>query len=110
MKSSVEHHMIADVEVGSFLSSGVDSSYLVALARPDKTYTAGYNIKKYDETSYVKDLTNKLNINNKVVKIGKQIWLAENFRYLPSIEKGDKYENSWVFNNDVRPHFFILLG
>jgi len=45
-----------------------------------------------------------------VVKIGKQIWLAENFRYLPSLEKVDKYENSWVFNNDVRPHFFILLG
>ncbi len=36
----------------------------------------------------------------KVVKIGKQIWLAENFRYLPSIEKGDKYENSWVYDND----------
>ena len=35
-----------------------------------------------------------------VVKIGNQIWLAENFRYLPSLEKGDKYENSWVYNND----------
>ncbi len=35
-----------------------------------------------------------------VVKIGNQIWLAENFRYLPSKEKGDKYENSWVYNND----------
>ncbi len=45
-----------------------------------------------------------------VVRINNQIWLAENFRYLPSKEKGDKYENSWVFNNDVRPHFFILLG
>lgn len=39
MKNSVKHHMIADVEVGSFLSSGVDSSYLVALAKPNKTYT-----------------------------------------------------------------------
>lgn len=39
MKDSVRHHMIADVEVGSFLSSGVDSSYLVTLAKPDKTYT-----------------------------------------------------------------------
>jgi asparagine synthase (glutamine-hydrolysing) len=37
MKDSVEKHMLADVEVGSFLSSGIDSSYLVALARPDKT-------------------------------------------------------------------------
>ncbi len=31
-----------------------------------------------------------------VVKIGKQIWLAENFRYEPSKDKGDKYDISWV--------------
>jgi len=35
-----------------------------------------------------------------VVKIGNQIWLAENFRYLPSKEKGDPYENSWVYKNN----------
>jgi len=35
-----------------------------------------------------------------VVKIGNQIWLAENFRYLPSIEKGDLYETSYVYKND----------
>ncbi|MCR5223547.1 MAG: asparagine synthase (glutamine-hydrolyzing) [Bacilli bacterium] len=37
MEESVKYHMIADVEVGSFLSSGVDSSYLVCLAKPNKT-------------------------------------------------------------------------
>ena len=64
MKESVEKHMISDVEVGSFLSSGVDSSYLVALARPDKTYTVGYSNKKYNEIEYAKELTKELNINN----------------------------------------------
>ncbi len=34
-----------------------------------------------------------------VVKIGKQIWTAENFRYLPSLEKGDPYENSMIPDN-----------
>jgi uncharacterized protein (TIGR02145 family) len=34
-----------------------------------------------------------------VVKIGSQIWLAENFRYLPSKEKGDPYENSMIPDN-----------
>ena len=41
MQDSVNKHLLSDVEVGSFLSSGIDSSYLVALARPDKTYTVG---------------------------------------------------------------------
>jgi uncharacterized protein (TIGR02145 family) len=35
-----------------------------------------------------------------VVKIGKQIWLAENFRYLPSKEKGDLFDTSCVYDND----------
>lgn len=64
MKDSVKHHMISDVEVGSFLSSGIDSSYIVSLAKPDKTYTVGYENKRYDEISYAKDLTNRLGITN----------------------------------------------
>jgi len=35
-----------------------------------------------------------------VVKIGKQIWLAENFRYLPSKDKGDLFDASCVYDND----------
>ena len=51
MIDSVKHHEIADVEVGSFLSSGIDSSYLVSIAKPNKTYTVGYDNPKYDEIS-----------------------------------------------------------
>lgn len=71
MKDSVSRHLLSDVEVGSFLSSGIDSSYIVSLAKPAKTYTVGYDIDKYDEISYAKDLTEKLGINNtsKVIKM-----------------------------------------
>ena len=71
MKDSVNRHLLSDVEVGSFLSSGIDSSYIVSLAKPAKTYTVGYDIDKYDEISYAKDLTEKLGINNtsKVIKM-----------------------------------------
>ena len=75
MKNSVEYHQISDVEVGSFLSSGIDSSYLVSLARPDKTYTVGYDNPKYDEISYAKDLTEKLGISNTSKKITKEEYI-----------------------------------
>lgn len=75
MKDSVKHHMIADVEVGSFLSSGVDSSYLVTLAKPDKTYTVGYDDPRYSEIDYAKNLTNLLGITNVSKKITKEEWL-----------------------------------
>ncbi len=64
MEDSVKAHGFADVEIGGFLSSGIDSSYLVSLAKPDKTFTVGYDDPKYDEISYAKDLTEKLHIKN----------------------------------------------
>ena len=81
MSDSVNHHMISDVEVGSFLSSGIDSSYIVSLAKPDKTYTVGYDIPRYDETNYAKDLTEKLGIRN----INKKITKEEYMQILPKI-------------------------
>ena len=79
MADSVEHHKIADVEVGSFLSSGVDSSYVVSLLKPDKTYTASFENKyaKYDEISYAKDLADKLNITNSAYTITKEEYIKE---------------------------------
>lgn len=75
MKDSVKHHLISDVEVGSFLSSGIDSSYLVSLARPDKTYTVGYDKKKYSEIDLARDLTDKLGITNISSKISKEDYM-----------------------------------
>lgn len=75
MNDSVNKHLIADVEVGSFLSSGVDSSYIVSLAKPNKTYTVGYDIKAYDEIRYAKDLASKLDITNKSKIISKEEYM-----------------------------------
>lgn len=81
MKDSVRHHLISDVEVGSFLSSGIDSSYLVSLARPDKTYTVGYENRKYSEIDYAKDLTERLGIEN----ISDQISKEEYMKAIPDV-------------------------
>lgn len=75
MTDSTKHHLISDVEVGSFLSSGVDSSYLVSLVKPDKTYTIGFDLAKYSEIDYAKDLTDKLKIKNISEKITKEEYL-----------------------------------
>lgn len=75
MKDSVDHHMLSDVEVGSFLSSGIDSSYLVSLAKPSKTYTVGYDLPRYNEIHYAKDLADKLKINNTSKKITKEEYM-----------------------------------
>ena len=69
MKESVAAHKIADVEVGSFLSSGVDSSYMAALAHVDKTFTVGFADKQYDETDYARDFSEKIGVKNFAYRI-----------------------------------------
>ena len=81
LKDSVKAHKISDVEVGSFLSSGVDSSYITATSDVDKTFTVGFNNKKYSEISYAEDLSKKIKTKN----INKTITKEEYFKNLPNI-------------------------
>lgn len=70
---SVEAHKISDVEVGCFLSSGVDSSYVVKevskAMKEVKTFSVGYEEEKYSELPYAQDFSKVIgvqNISNKV--------------------------------------------
>ena len=70
MHESVRYHNVADVEVGSFLSSGIDSSYMAACLaeeNPDiKTFTVGFSeySGERDEISWARELADTLRIAN----------------------------------------------
>ncbi len=66
LEDSVEKHMLADVEVGAFLSSGVDSSYIAAKYSGKKTFTVGFFDKEnqYNETKYAEDCAKFLGLEN----------------------------------------------
>ncbi|MEK0209746.1 asparagine synthase (glutamine-hydrolyzing) [Bifidobacterium mongoliense] len=82
VKDSVAHHQIADVEVGSFLSSGVDSSYVAAVARPEHTYSVGFGKGTYNESKQAKELADLIGLNNTSEELGEQ----ESFSYFPQIQ------------------------
>ncbi len=64
-KNSVEAHKIADVEVGSFLSSGVDSSYVASVANVDKTFTVGFGEdERYNEIGWAKEFSGYIGKEN----------------------------------------------
>ena len=82
LEDSVNYHQItSDVEVGSYLSGGVDSSYVVSVAKPDKTFSVGFDIPGFDETSLAADLSKRLGINN----YQKKITSEEFFDVIPKI-------------------------
>lgn len=84
VKESVEAHKISDVKVGSFLSGGIDSSYITSLLRPDKSFSVGFADYEdmFNETNLAKDLSDTLNIQNE----RRYITADECFEALPKIQ------------------------
>lgn len=64
MKESVEMHKISDVEVASYLSSGVDSSYLTYLGQVDHTFTVGFDEGKYSEIQDAREFAESIHMQN----------------------------------------------
>jgi asparagine synthase (glutamine-hydrolysing) len=65
IRSSIKYRLLADVEVGSFLSGGVDSSLVSAIMQQEsnkkvKTFSIGFEDKRYDESVYAKEVANHI--------------------------------------------------
>jgi asparagine synthase (glutamine-hydrolysing) len=57
LEKSVVEQLVADVKVGSFLSGGLDSSLITALAAKNSktrlnTFSVGFDVPEYDESKY----------------------------------------------------------
>ena len=64
-EESVAAHKISDVEVGCFLSSGVDSSYVSTYFADQKTFTVGFDHgDRYNEISWAQELSKKIGVEH----------------------------------------------
>jgi asparagine synthase (glutamine-hydrolysing) len=74
LRESVRMHMRSDVPVGAFLSSGIDSTAVVALAREFNpnilTFTVGYDVDGYSEIDVAQDSARHLEVTTIPTKIG----------------------------------------
>jgi asparagine synthase (glutamine-hydrolysing) len=76
LRESVRLHMRADVPVGAFLSSGIDSTAVVALSREFNpnilTFTVGYDVPGYSEIEIAQESARHLEVTTIPTKIGPQ--------------------------------------
>lgn len=83
---SVAMHQISDVEVGCFLSSGVDSSYVVKEiskgTKKVKTFSVGFEEEKYSELPYAQDFSKVVGVPN----ISNKVSADEFFDAMPEIQ------------------------
>ncbi|KMY41494.1 asparagine synthase (glutamine-hydrolyzing) [Peribacillus loiseleuriae] len=65
---SINVHMRSDVPIGAFLSGGIDSSFIVSLAKEVnpkiKTFSVGFENKGYSEIDVAKETANVLDVEN----------------------------------------------
>lgn len=64
LKDSVRRHLISDVPVGVFLSGGLDSTAVVALAsevseQPLRTFTVTFTEQEYSESAYARSVASR---------------------------------------------------
>ena len=66
VKNTVRYHLVSDVPVGAFLSGGVDSSLIVAMAseltdKPIKTFSGEVPYENYSELPYARSIADQYN-------------------------------------------------
>ena len=88
IKDAVSIRLFADVPVGIFLSGGVDSSVVAALATQTtsskvKTFSVKFNEKGFDESTYAQQVADHLQTDHHIIECNynEGIDLIDNFNY-----------------------------
>lgn len=74
LRRSVKEHLESDLPIATFLSGGIDSSLVTALAveassRPVNAYTIGFNEKRFDESRFARQTAERIGIDVNVAML-----------------------------------------
>lgn len=120
LEESVRVHLRADVEVGSYVSGGVDSSLLASLARkvrPDGPFKA-FNGRfmdglEFDESGFAKALADEQNMQLHVTDIGEQEFvdhIAKVIWHLDQPTAGPGSFPQYMVSKSVGEQIKVVLG
>lgn len=119
LEEATRYHLVADVEVGAFLSGGVDSSAVVALmskysTKPIRTYSVGFSAKKEveDESAIAKQTAATLNCNHSTVIVDDRDIPTFYCKYVKSLDQPsiDGFNTFLVSNAAGREVKVVLSG
>ncbi|MGD9153208.1 MAG: asparagine synthase (glutamine-hydrolyzing) [Gammaproteobacteria bacterium] len=123
LKKAINRQTVSDVSVGAFLSSGMDSGSVCALAKPTisnlNTFTCGFNVKNmhglevyFDERLEARNLAKQLGTRHHEIEV-KNYHLA---KLLPSVvwhiedpRVGISYQN-YALAKKIKEHVTVVLS
>lgn len=118
MDVSVQERMISDVPLGAFLSGGIDSSVIVALASRHtsqlNTFSIGYKDNTFfDETKYAKLVAKKYNTNHTVFSLSNNDFLEHLYDVLDYIDEPFADSSAlpvYILSKQTRKHVTVALS
>jgi asparagine synthase (glutamine-hydrolysing) len=118
LREAVLCRLESDVPLGCFLSGGIDSSLVAALAhkalpRPLKTYTVGFKDSQMDESGYARDIAKHLGTEHHELVLSEHSVLAEFESLLalaPEPLGDDSFIPTHVISRETRKHVTVALS
>ena len=118
LDDSVQSRLVSDVPLGSFLSGGLDSSIIAALASQHvnklKTFSIGYRDEPhFDETNYAELVAKKIGSDHHVFKLGNDDLfsvLHEVLDYMSEPFADSSALAVYILSRNVRKHVTVALS
>lgn len=118
MDEAVQLRLLSDVPLGAFLSGGIDSSVVVALASKHvnnlNTFSIGYKDEPFfDETSYANLVATKYKTNHHVFKLSNDDLLAELMPMLDYLDEPFADSSSlavYILSKETRKYVTVALS
>lgn len=114
---SVEKHMVSEVEVGTFLSGGVDSSIMATIAskiNPNiKSFSVGFGIDGYNELDVAAKTAEILGIENIQVKVNQQEYIKALPHVIYSLDDPAADPSAvgiYFLSKEARKHVTVVLS
>ncbi|PYP65613.1 MAG: asparagine synthase (glutamine-hydrolyzing) [Gemmatimonadetes bacterium] len=117
LNAAVALRLRSDVPLGVFLSGGVDSSLVAAVAArqagvPIKTFSMGFDVAAFDETGFASEVARRLGTEHQIFRAKPDL-----LGTLPAMVRhfGEPFADSsalptWVLSEETRKHVTVALA
>ncbi|HEY1038112.1 MAG TPA: asparagine synthase (glutamine-hydrolyzing), partial [Bacteroidia bacterium] len=118
LENAVADRMVADVDVGSFLSGGIDSTIVTAIASQQTTHLHTFSLgfkdnDFFDESSLAELTAQKYKTNHHTFKLSNDDLLEEFDNFLHAIDEpfaDSSALNVFILSKRTRPHVKVVLS
>jgi len=117
LSAAVERQLVADVPIGIFLSGGLDSSVIAAMAKRQKSDVATFTIKfpqsSFDESAYAEEIAAKIGTRHTTIELSQENCVDGLQSLIHNIDQpfaDSSFLPTFLLSKATRQHVTVALG